>query len=158
KLLFSESIKYLEQLQQPFYAKFLTVTNHNPYELSDVDTDGFEKPDTNNTMVNNYFATAHYLDEAVHEFFDYLKSSGLYNNSIVVLYGDHFGLNEGDESALAPLLNRDQNTWTEFDHLLLQRVPFMIHMPGLKGGIQKQYGGEIDSLPTLLHLLGVNTK
>ncbi|MBA1434867.1 LTA synthase family protein [Lactobacillus bombi] len=158
KLLFSESIKYLEQLQQPFYAKFLTVTNHNPYELSDVDTDGFEKPDTNNTMVNNYFATAHYLDEAVHEFFDYLKSSGLYNNSIVVLYGDHFGLNEGDESALAPLLNRDPNTWTEFDHLQLQRVPFMIHMPGLKGGIQKQYGGEIDSLPTLLHLLGVNTK
>lgn len=158
KLLFSESVKYLEQLQQPFYAKFLTVTNHNPYELSDTDTEGFEKPDTPNTMVNNYFATAHYLDEALREFFDYLKASGLYNNSIVVLYGDHFGLNEGDEKALAPLLNRDPDTWTTFDHLQLQRVPFMIHMPGLKGGIQKQYGGEIDALPTLLHLLGVNTK
>lgn len=158
KLLFSESVKYLEQLQQPFYAKFLTVTNHNPYELADDDTEGFEKPDTNNTMVNNYFATAHYLDEAVHEFFDYLKASGLYNNSIIILYGDHFGLNEGDETALAPLLNRDPETWTTFDHLQLQRVPFMIHMPGLKGGLQKQYGGEIDVLPTLMHLLGVDTK
>ena len=158
KILFAESIKYLEQLQQPFYAKFLTVTNHNPYQLAANDLDDFPKPETNNTMVNNYFSTAHYLDAAVKEFFDYLKASGLYNNSIVILYGDHFGLNEGDEKALAPLLDRDPNTWTTFDHLQLQRVPFMIHMPNLKGGIQKQYGGEIDVLPTIMHLLGINTK
>ncbi|NVY95606.1 LTA synthase family protein [Lactobacillus sp. DCY120] len=158
KLLFAESIKYLEQLQQPFYTKFLTVTNHNPYELSASDVGDFQKPDTPNNMVNNYFATAHYLDEAVHEFFNYLKDSGLYDNSVVILYGDHFGLNEGDEKDLAPLLGQDPNNWTAFNHTSLQRVPFMIHMPKLKGGIQKQYGGEIDVLPTLMHLVGIDTK
>ena len=34
----------------------------------------------------------------------------------------------------------------------------MLHMNGLKGGINNEIGGEIDVLPTLLHLLGVNTK
>ena len=35
----------------------------------------------------------------------------------------------------------------------------MFHIPGYtKGGIQHQYGGEIDVLPTLLHLMGIDTK
>ena len=34
--------------------------------------------------VDNYFVTAHYLDQAVKEFFDYLKASGLYDDSVIV--------------------------------------------------------------------------
>ena len=34
----------------------------------------------------------------------------------------------------------------------------MIHIPGQsKGGINHTYGGQVDALPTLLHLLGVDT-
>src|SRR5699024_7352864 len=55
KIMLSESVKYLEQLQQPFYAKYITVTNHYPFELADEDNDGFAKPDTNAETVNNYF-------------------------------------------------------------------------------------------------------
>lgn len=31
----------------------------------------------------------------------------------------------------------------------------MIHADDLKGGINHTYGGEIDALPTILHLLGI---
>ncbi|MQS45461.1 LTA synthase family protein [Companilactobacillus mishanensis] len=158
KLLMSESVKYLEQMQQPFYAKFITVTNHYPFPLPDEDNDGFVRPDTNNDAVNNYFATAHYLDSAVQEFFQYLKDSGIYDNSMVVLYGDHYGLSNSQNTALAPLLGYNTDDWNNFDNTQLQRVPFMIHMKGLKGGINHTYGGEIDVLPTLLHLAGVNSK
>lgn len=157
KLLFGESIKYLEQMQQPFYAKFITVTNHFPFPLPATDGD-FPRANTENTAVNNYFATAHYLDQSLEEFFNYLKSSGLYDNSMIVLYGDHYGLSNSDNKSLLSVLGRDPETWTDYDNAQLQRVPFMVHMNGLKGGIQKQYGGEIDALPTILHLLGVDTK
>ncbi len=41
----------------------------------------------------------------------------------------------------------------------MQRVPLMIHMPGYtKGSVNHEYGGEIDVLPTLLHLLGIDDK
>ena len=36
---------------------------------------------------------------------------------------------------------------------MFQKAPFMINMPGLKGGINHTYGGEIDVLPTLEDLL-----
>lgn len=158
KLMLSQSVKYLEHLQQPFYTKFLTVTNHTPFNLRDDDNDGFVTTQTGDEKVDNYFKTAHYLDSSLKEFFDYLKKSGLYDNSMIVLYGDHYGLTRSDNTALAPLLGKDPNEWTDFNEAQMQRVPFMIHMNNLPGGIQKQYGGEIDALPTILHLAGVSTK
>ncbi|MFD1672685.1 LTA synthase family protein [Agrilactobacillus yilanensis] len=157
KLLFAESIKYLERMQQPFYAKFITVTNHFPFSLSDTDSD-FPKPDTGDDVVDNYFSTAHYLDQSLEQFFTYLKSSGLYDNSMIVIYGDHYGLSNTNNQALAPLLDKNASDWTAYDNAQLQRVPFMIHMPGLKGGIDDTYGGEIDVLPTIMQLLGIKTK
>ncbi|WP_010624115.1 LTA synthase family protein [Companilactobacillus versmoldensis] len=160
KIFLSESAKYLEQLQQPFYAKFITVTNHYPFQLPDEDAsnDGFVKPDTDNDVVNGYFETAHYLDSSLQEFFQYLKDSGIYDNSMIVLYGDHYGLSNSQNPALAPLLGYNADTWNNFNNTQLQRVPFMIHMKGLKGGVNHTYGGEIDVLPTILHLAGINTK
>lgn len=158
KLMLSESTKYLEQLQQPFYAKFITVTNHYSFELPDYDSDGFVTSDTPNQTVNQYFETAHYLDSALEEFFNYLKQSGLYNNSMIVLYGDHYGLTPDQTPYAGSLLGYDQDNWNDFNNAQMQKVPFMIHMKGLKGGISHKYGGEIDVLPTLLHLAGINTQ
>src|SRR5699024_1403222 len=105
------------------------------------------------------FATANYLDTAVEEFFNYLKKSGLYDNSVIVLYGDHYGISDGRNTSLAPLLDKDSEEWDNYDNAQMQRVPYMVHIPGQdKGGISHTYGGEVDALPTLLHLLGVNTQ
>ncbi|WP_334330032.1 LTA synthase family protein [Companilactobacillus sp. HBUAS59699] len=158
KLMLSESAKYLEQLQQPFYAKFITVTNHYPYPINDADNDGFTAPDTTEHSVGNYFLTAHYLDASLKEFFDYLKSSGLYDDSLIILYGDHYGISDDKNKALAPIIGIDPDNFNKYDNSQLQKVPFMIHMNGLKGGINHTYGGEIDVLPTILHLAGINTR
>ena len=158
KLLFAEGAKYLEQMQQPFYAKFLTITNHVDYQFSDEDNGDFQTSDNSNPKVNAYFKTAHYLDKSVEEFFNYLKATGLDKNSMVVLYGDHFGLNDEQHKALSSMIGKSPETWTKFNNTQMQRVPFMIHMNGLKGGVKHTYGGEIDVLPTILHLAGVNTK
>lgn len=158
KLLFHDSIKYLERMQQPFYTKFITVSNHFPYNLDKKNTD-FTPADTSDNSINNYFVTAHYLDQAVREFFDYLKKSGLYDNSVIVLYGDHYGISDTRNLKLAKLLGKSSSTWSDYDNAQLQRVPFMVHVPGKHdGGIQQQYGGEIDVLPTLLHLMGIDTR
>lgn len=159
KLLFAESIKYLEQMQQPFYVKYLTVTNHIPFDMDKEDLDPkFRTSKTNDQTINNYFQTAHYLDQSVHEFFNYLRISGLEKNSMIVLYGDHYGLSNSENTSLAPLINKNADTWSDYDDVEMQRVPFMIHANNLKGGIHSEIGGEIDVLPTLLHLLGIRSK
>ncbi|MDT2612222.1 LTA synthase family protein [Enterococcus dongliensis] len=155
----NQSVQYLEHLQQPFYAKFITVSNHYPYSQFKNDEDGFPLANTKDETINGYFATANYLDTALKEFFDYMKASGLYEKSIFVLYGDHYGISNTRNKDLAPLLGKDSSNWTDYDNAQLQRVPFMIHIPGTTtGGINHTYGGQVDALPTLLHLLGVDSK
>lgn len=158
KLLFNDSIKYLQHLQQPFYVKYLTVTNHFPYTLDSEDSN-FKTPNTGDKTVDNYFKTAHYLDQSVKEFYHYLKKSGLAKNSIIMLYGDHYGISNSSNTALAKVLGVNPDEWNDYDNAQLQRVPLMFNMPGYKHGkVEHQYGGEIDVLPTLLHLMGISSK
>lgn len=155
KIFLKDSAKYIEQLPQPFYAKLITVTNHYPY-LLDKANQTIEKTDTGDSTVDGYVQTARYLDEALGEFMDWLKATGLDKNSMLVLYGDHYGISGNHKPAVAKLLG--QKKFTDFDNAQFQKVPFMIHMEGLKGGINHTYGGEIDVLPTLLNLLGISNK
>jgi len=159
KIMMKDSIQYLEHLQQPFYAKYITVSNHYPY-ASNLTGDelGFPLAKTKDETINGYFQTANYLDSAIKAFFDYLKESGLYEKSIIVIYGDHYGISNSRNPDLAPLISKTSENWSNYDNAMLQRVPFMVVMPGYeKGQIINTYGGQIDILPTLEHLLGIES-
>lgn len=160
KIMLKDSIKYLERLQQPFYVKYITVSNHYPYTTSLIgDEIGFPLAKTKDETINGYFATANYLDSSVKALFDYLKKSGLYDNSIIVLYGDHFGISQTRNPNLAPLVGKTSETWSNYDNAMMQRVPYMVVIPGMdKGKIIDTYGGQVDMLPTLEHLLGIDSK
>jgi lipoteichoic acid synthase len=153
KPFFSESMPLLKNLPQPFYTKFITLSNHFPFELREGSE--FPKGNFGDKYVDNYFQTANYLDQSLEQFFNDLKSSGLYDHTIVVLYGDHYGISENHNKAMATVMGKEI---TPYDYAQLQRVPLFIHVPGVKGHIDHTYGGEVDVRPTLYHLLGIDTK
>ena len=152
KLFLKFSTKYIQQLPQPFYAKLITVTNHYPY-LLDKQNQTISKTNTGDNTVDGYVQTAHYLDQAIGEFLQWLKETGLYNKSILIFYGDHYGISGNHNPAMAKLTGI--KGYNAFNNAQYQRVPFMIHMDGLHGFVDHTYGGEIDVLPTLLNLLGI---
>ncbi|WP_217586707.1 LTA synthase family protein [Lentibacillus saliphilus] len=152
---FKQSIPYLDELEKPFYAKFITLTNHFPFELDEEDR-SIEPYDSKSSTLNNYFPTVRYMDEAIETFFNELQSAGLYEDSIILIMGDHYGISANHHKAMGQYLN--QETLTPYDHIQLQRVPFFIHIPGYgKGEIVEDIAGQIDVKPTLLHLLDINT-
>ena len=155
KIFMKESAHYIEQLPQPFYAKLITVTNHYPYILDKQNKD-IQPWNTGDDTVDPYVQTARYLDESLGEFLDYLDKSGLRQNSVLILYGDHYGISNNHQPAIAQILHKKKVT--NYDLAMFQKVPFMINMPGLKGGIDHTYGGEIDVLPTIEDLLGISSK
>src|SRR5699024_10645114 len=58
--------------------------------------------------------------------------------------------------AMSEYLDKDEIT--PYDFIQLQRVPFMIHMPGHgEGEVMSKISGQIDIKPTLLHLAGIET-
>ncbi|KMY52874.1 glycerol phosphate lipoteichoic acid synthase [Bacillus sp. FJAT-27231] len=154
KPFFKESIPLLETVKQPFYAKFITLSNHFPFPMNQEEAT-IEPHHTGDSSVDGYFQTARYLDESVKGFMDYLKKSGLYDNSVIIMYGDHYGISDNHNKAMSIVMNKEVG---KFENAQLQRVPLFIHVPGVKGGVQHQYGGQVDLLPTVLHLLGIDTK
>lgn len=162
KLFFRDSVPYLEQLPQPWYTKFITVSNHFPFPYEEKNA-SFPKMHTKDETVNGYFNTAHYADQALKEFFTYMKKVGLYDKTVFVFYGDHYGISNSRNKALATVLpNADAENWGAYNNAQIQRIVGLIYAPGitdkgLKAGIQQTFGGQIDMLPTLLHLLGIKT-
>lgn len=154
KPFFKETMPYLESLPQPFYTKMITLSNHFPYPIDEEDAT-IPPAETGDGTVDRYFQTARYLDEALEQFFGYLKETGLDKNTMVVMYGDHYGNSENRKEAMAKVIGKEV---TDFEQAQLQKVPLFIYAPGLKGFTSETYGGQIDVRPTVLHLLGIDTK
>lgn len=154
KPFFEQSMPKLQSLRQPFYANFITVTHHFPFTINQEEAT-IAPHTTGNKTVDNYFQTARYADEALEEFFTYLKESGLYDNTMIIMYGDHYGISNNHNKAMADVIGKEV---TPFESAGLQRTPLFIRVPGMEGGVNHEYAGQIDLLPTMLHLLGIDTK
>ena len=154
KPFYEQSEGLLSSLPQPFYTKFITVGNHFPYNINQ-DLVTIDKANTGDVSVDDYFQTARYTDEAIEQIFNQLKELGLYDNTMIVLYGDHYGISDNHNKAMGQVMGKEI---TPYESANLQRVPLFIHVPGMSGGTNHTYGGQTDLLPTLLHLLGIDTK
>ncbi|PFK45517.1 hypothetical protein COI93_07955 [Bacillus cereus] len=154
KEFFEQSIPKLKSLPQPFYTKFITLTNHFPFLLNPEDQ-YINEYNSGSDVLNRYFPTVRYTDEALKLFINQLKEEGLYDNSVIVIYGDHYGISENHNAAMAQFLGKE--SITPFDSMQLQRVPLIIHVPGQEGKTISKVSGQIDLKPTLLHLLGIKT-
>lgn len=151
---FEQSIQHLKEMPKPYYAKFITLTNHFPFDIHEEDK--FIEPyDSSSNTLNNYFPTVRYQDEALKHFVQRLKDEGLYEDSIIILYGDHYGISENHNKAMGQYLGTEV---TPYVSTQLQRVPLIIHIPGEKGKVLSTVSGQIDLKPTILHLLGIDTK
>ncbi|MEK5084475.1 LTA synthase family protein [Bacillus sp. FSL H8-0515] len=153
-----QSAGKLKSLPQPFYSSFITLTNHFPFEIDEKDQ-LIDEYDSSSDLLNRYVTTVRYEDEALKHFIKRLKDEGLYENSMIVFMGDHYGISEAHNEAMAEFLGKDEIT--PFDNVQLQRVPFIIHIPGItdqKPETISDAGGQVDVRPTLMHLLGVDTK
>jgi phosphoglycerol transferase MdoB-like AlkP superfamily enzyme len=150
-----QSAERIERLKQPFYAFLVTLSSHHPYALP-ASAGSFDAGEFEGTIFGDYLAAVHYADAALGEFVDRLKASGLWDDSIVVIYGDH-------DNSIAEWPQYEQflgRPLKPAERLLLMReVPLILHLPdGAMGGeVRSEPGGQLDIAPTILHLLGMDT-
>ena len=154
KPFFKASADYQSKMKKPFYSHLITLTNHYPFTLDEEDA-SIDKPNTGDSTVDGYIQTAHYLDQALEEYITDLKKKGLYDNSVIMIYGDLYGISENHNNAMEKLLG-EKITPAKFTDL--NRTGFWLKVPGKSGGINKEYAGQMDVMPTLLHLVGIDSK
>ncbi|MFO3687779.1 polyglycerol-phosphate lipoteichoic acid synthase LtaS [Staphylococcus felis] len=154
KEFFDESLDYLSKEKEPFYTHLITLTNHYPFTLSPEDA-SIPKTDTGDSTVDGYIQTARYLDESLEQFINGLKERGLYDDSVIMIYGDHYGISENHNKAMEQLLG-EPITAAKFTDL--NATGFWLKAPGVEPEVDETYAGQVDVMPTLLHLMGIDTK
>jgi lipoteichoic acid synthase len=154
KEMFTETAGTLKEQPSPFYSLIVTLTNHMPYDLP-VEKQSLSLPEeVNGTLLGDYLQTVRYTDEAIGLFLKELESNGLLEDSIIVLYGDHNGIFEGDKSLIEKW--KGKSISTEEWYREYATVPFMIYNPGIKGKDIDAYGGQVDVYPTIASIMGTS--
>lgn len=146
--LFYQSLPRLETLKQPFLATVITMSSHTPFILP-VDLQTLQIPaDANLTFEQQqYLQSIHYTDKAIGEFIEGLKQDGLYDSSLIFIWGDH-----GSYTNISSALGQDKNTLPE---LASSQVPLIILGTGQNSTINTP-GSQLDIYPTITNLLGIS--
>lgn len=161
EVLYAKAVPELVKMDaedKPFYAMVMSMSAHHPYKMPESKYKMSLPERFKGTLVGDYVLAQNYADYAMGQFLDQLKANGLWDDSVIVFYGDHQGVSlfslDGSEKSLMKEMVGHEYGYTD-----MFNVPFIIHAPGVgQPAVYPQTGGQIDILPTVANLLGVSVK
>ena len=129
--------------RRPFLVAYLPAAGHHPYAVPD------PGPFTGEGDLSAYKNALNYADASMDALLQGLRSRGLDEKTLVVVFGDHgeaFGQHDGNFG----------HTLFAFDENV--RVPLVISVPGVTTTPvrAKQVASVVDIVPTILDLLGMS--
>ncbi|MFC5469354.1 LTA synthase family protein [Cohnella suwonensis] len=154
----ADELLKMSQSGKPFYSQVITMSSHHPFDIPERKI-RFKLPERyEGTLVGDYIESQNYADYALGLFIDKLKKNGLWDKSVIVIYGDHMGLpiyslSDHEKSLMEELYGR------EYKFPEMMNIPLTIMAPGAdEPKVFPQTGGQVDIFPTVANLLGVSLK
>lgn len=163
EVLYRKTAEELARFQgegQKFYAHVVSLTQHHPFTLPPEKNPISLPEQYDGTLVGNYFKSAHYADFALGTFIEQLKQSGIWDHSMIVIYGDHFGLpinslTPEEKDMLSEITGREYGYTDMFNIPLIISIPGVTDQAGAKQGQTFEHlGGQVDTMPTIANLAG----
>ena len=160
ELLYKQVIDSLNGSEGKFFLDIIAASSHKPFELSGIidkeskvtiDVGKYEgKP------LGYYLEACNYADYAFGIFLDKLKEKGLYDNTVIMVFGDHYGMTMYDEDLIEFLgenidsYNDARMQW-EFTN-----VAAGLKVPGISGLKIEQPTSKVDIKPTIMDIMGID--
>lgn len=182
KSFFKQVIPYLQDIKQTnekYYATLIMLSNHTPFD----DLELIDEFETNveykingetiidnpieGTMLEDYFRSVHYADQAIGQLINDLDENGLLDNTVLIIYGDHEARIDKEEYDLLynynPLTGKiydesdeQYKEFNKYDYEIDKKVPFIIWTKDQKFNKEVKIPmGMIDVLPTLGNMLNI---
>ena len=150
--LLEESINIYKEQTSPFFSYNILVSSHSPFSISDNIIQYNNKKLT--TLARNYISYVMYVDAQIGNFITLLKENNLYDNSVIVIFGNHS----------SSLLERDVRSITNKNYsdiefrLEMQNVPFMILSNNINQTINNTPYSNVDIYPTICNMFNLQTQ
>jgi lipoteichoic acid synthase len=152
-----ETVDIIQSYSGKFFAFPITISVHSPFLANEhIPTFDFAGVDG---IARRYLHSVRYLDHAIGQFVEKMKTVGLYDNTVFAFFGDH------TSSLFKPELTSifkaggllSSNHLNEFDYRReMGKVPFIIHAPSiLTPRTIELVRGTVDIYPTFANLFGV---
>lgn len=121
--------------EYPFFSIILTISMHQPY-VEQIDSSFPIKDSSITDELANYLNACHYTDVQIEKYFVWLKESGLYDNSLIVIAADH------------PVDN------TDFGGVIKDIPLYIVNSGVLPSNMWQGKCNQLDVYTTILNLLG----
>ena len=155
----AEAIRWIEGIKrEPFFAAINFQSSHVPYmvprdfarrfgpEKLDFTIRFAHFPRDKVQVVKDVYADSlAYVDVQIAKLFQFLQSNGLWENTVIVLTGDH-----GQAFYEHNFASHASAIFNE-----VMRVPLLFRAPGLKSGVEDRLAQHVDIAPSILGLLGL---
>ena len=185
KSFFKQVIPYLQDIKESnekFYTTLIMLSNHTPFDdlqlmdefetvvMYDVGNEKISANPIEGTMLENYFRSEHYADQAIGQLINDLDENGLLENTVLVIYGDHEARIDKEEYDLlynynpltGELYDEDDKNYIEYnkyDYEIDKKAPFIIWTKDAEYNKEVTTPmGMIDVLPTLGNMLNVHSE
>lgn len=136
---FQLAMKIDMKSDSPFFSVILTMSMHQPY-TDQIDSSFPINAKSMRDDLASYLNKCHYTDKQLEVYFNHLKSTGLYDNSLIIIAADH------------PVLSTDFGGVSD-------NIPlYLIYSKGWPDNIWKENCNQVDVYSTLVHILCNNSQ
>lgn len=142
----------LSDTTEPFMLWLTTVSSHQPYNQSSVEgdkylsiTEGTDYPDD----LRRYMSKLKTLDNALGILLDRLESAGILDDTVIVLFGDHYPYGLKD-TTINQVLDYDLNDYER------EKTPLVIYNSEIEPEVVDKYTSYVNLTPTIANLFGIN--
>jgi len=124
----------INRAENPFFKVYFTLSSHDPFEVPmDTKIEGTDR-------AHKFMNSAYYTDKCLGAFFDKMKASPKWENTIFILVADHGSPRPGKSKVFEPEK---------------YKIPMLWLGGGVAPGKVGKYGSQMDIAPTLLSQLNL---
>ena len=155
ELLYNQAVDKLKYYEKPFITYIVSASSHTGFTLDglkDRSKINIDVGKYKNTFFGNYLESVNYADYAFGIFIDELKKQGLYEDTAILVFGDHNGMNMYNEEMIDFLGYTDSNI-TDVDlKLNYTKVLCGLKIPGISNLKLERPVSKVDIKPTLAYM------
>lgn len=155
EIVYKQAVQKWKGYKEPFFSYVVAASSHTPFVLAglaDRSKVSIDVGKYKHTYFGDYLESANYADYAFGVLLEELKKEGLYDNTAILVFGDHNGLTMYDED-LIDFLKQVNPDITDVDiRLNYTKVACGFRIPGMKSTKIEKPVNKLDIKPTFAYL------
>ena len=156
ELLYKQAVEKLKTYNMPFFSFIVSASSHTGFTLDGLEDRGKISIDVGkykSTFFGNYLESVNYADYAFGTFIEELKNADLYDDTVILIYGDHNGIDMYNDELLDFLEQVNPNINDVDIKLNYIRVACSMKIPGIEGITIEKPVSKLDIKPTFEYLI-----